>query len=235
MRTPSYYAIIPANVRYDKDLKANEKLLYGEITCLTQANGKCFASNDYFAKLYNVSKTSISKWISNLVKKGYLKSQIVYKTGTKQIDNRYLTIVNDPIEEKLNTPIEEKLKDNSTSINNTSIIEKINKKEIEDDFLIFWKAYPKRIDKTRALKAFTKAYKEIPPLNELLEIIEKNKRSKKWSNDGGEFIPHPTTWLNGKRWEDEVNIEIRSVSSNEEIIMRAMRGQNKDYLEGEVI
>ena len=75
---PSYYAIIPANIRYDNTLKANEKLLYGEITCLTQSTGKCFASNAYFAELYGVSKTSISVWINNLIKKGYLKSVLIY-------------------------------------------------------------------------------------------------------------------------------------------------------------
>lgn len=116
----SYYAIIPANVRYDKDLPPNAKLLYGEITALCNTKGCCWATNDYFAQLYGVSKTSISKWISILIRKGYIKSEINYKGGTKEIDNRYLRLVNDPIEEKLNTPIEEKLKENNTSMNNTS-------------------------------------------------------------------------------------------------------------------
>lgn len=122
----SYYAIIPANVRYDKDLPPNAKLLYGEITALCNEKGYCWAKNNYFAELYGVSKTSISKWIKALIDKGYIKSSIVYKEGSKEIDYRYLTIVNSPIEEKLNTPltkvnspIEEKLKDNNT-VNTTS-------------------------------------------------------------------------------------------------------------------
>lgn len=122
----SYYAIIPANVRYDKELPANAKLLYGEITALCNEKGYCWAGNDYFAQLYNVSKTSISKWVSALIEKGYLTSELIYKEGTKQILYRYLRIVTYPIEEKLNTPltkvkypIKEKLKDNNTLINNT--------------------------------------------------------------------------------------------------------------------
>ena len=115
----SYYAIIPANVRYDNNLPANAKLLYGEITALCNEKGYCWASNDYFAKLYGVSKTSVSKWITSLIDGGYLFREIIYKDGTKEILNRYLRIVKYPIEEKLNTPIEEKLKDNNTSINNT--------------------------------------------------------------------------------------------------------------------
>ncbi len=132
---PNYYAIIPANVRYDDRLKANEKLLYGEITALTNKTGKCYATNAYFSKLYKVSKTSISKWIKNLIKYGYVKSELIYKEGSKEILNRYITIINHPVEEKLHTPIEEKLKDNNTSSNNTSINNKEKiKKDIFSDF-----------------------------------------------------------------------------------------------------
>lgn len=117
----AYYAIIPANVRYDKDLTPNAKLLYGEITALCNDRGYCWATNDYFSNLYGVSKTSISKWVNSLVQKGYVTSELIYKEGTKQIDNRYLRIVNAPIKEKLNTPIEDKLKENNTkTFNNTT-------------------------------------------------------------------------------------------------------------------
>ena len=68
----SYYAIIPAEVRYDKDLPPNAKLLYGEITALCNKEGYCFASNEYFANLYGVSKRSITGWIAALEKKGYI-------------------------------------------------------------------------------------------------------------------------------------------------------------------
>lgn len=115
---PSYYAVIPANVRYDNDLTANAKLLYAEISSLCNQKGYCWANNEYFANLYGVSKTSISKWISQLISKNYLKSVLIYKDDTKEILNRYLSLVTYPIEEKLNTPIEEKLKDNTKLLNN---------------------------------------------------------------------------------------------------------------------
>jgi len=115
----NYYAIIPANVRYDKDLPANAKLLYGEITALCNDKGYCWATNDYFAQLYGVTKISISKWISCLIEKGYIYSEIIYKDGTKEILNRYLSLVKYPIKEKFNRGIKEKFKDNNTYMNNT--------------------------------------------------------------------------------------------------------------------
>ena len=56
---PNYYAIIPANVRYDKTLRPNAKLLYGEITALSNTEGYCWATNSYFANLYDVESASI--------------------------------------------------------------------------------------------------------------------------------------------------------------------------------
>ena len=116
-----YYAIIPASVRYDKSLTPNAKLLYGEITALCNEKGYCWAGNDYFAGLYDVSKTSISKWISALRDSGYINIQLEYAEGTKQILHRYIRLVKDPIEDKLNTPLT-KVKDpieDKLIVNNT--------------------------------------------------------------------------------------------------------------------
>lgn len=68
----SYYAIIPANVRYDKELTANAKLLYGEITALCNEKGYCWATNGYFADRLECSQTSISRLIKQLANRGYV-------------------------------------------------------------------------------------------------------------------------------------------------------------------
>lgn len=88
----AYYAIIPANVRYDKDLVPNAKLLYGEITALCNEKGYCWATNQYFADLYHSSISAVQKWVSALVKKGYINLELVYKEGTKQVLHRKLYI-----------------------------------------------------------------------------------------------------------------------------------------------
>lgn len=92
---PSYYAILHAPVRYDKRLTANEKLLYAEITALTNKHGYCYASNGYFARLYDVQIRSIQRWMNTLEKCGYIVRNVVYVEGTKEVAKRYITLPND--------------------------------------------------------------------------------------------------------------------------------------------
>ena len=140
---PSYYAIIPANVRYS-DLKPNAKLLYGEITALSNKFGFCFASNKYFSELYNVNKNTVSSWLSDLKNYGFIVIKIE-RDSNLQIIKRCIGIT-----KNTDSPIHEKMKGISTSINTTSnnisIKEKfINQvmffdypKEMKEDFINYW-------------------------------------------------------------------------------------------------
>lgn len=87
-KQPSYYAIIPSTVRYDENLKYAERLLYGEITALIGKEGYCFASNNYFAKLFGVIPGTISRWISHLSKLGYIKVDIIRNEKKEVIERR---------------------------------------------------------------------------------------------------------------------------------------------------
>lgn len=120
----SYYSIIPATVRYNNNLKPAEKLLYGEITALTNAKGYCYAKNRYFANLYDVTLHTVSQWISHLEKMGYIKIEMI-RNGKKEIEERRIYI-NDvpyiqkntyPYVSKSTYPIDEKVKDNNINNN----------------------------------------------------------------------------------------------------------------------
>ena len=71
----------------------------------------------------------------------------------------------------------------------------------EADFQIFWSAYPKKVGKQTAKKAFQKVD---VPLDVLLEALGQQKRLPQWNKDNGQYIPNPATWLNQRRWEDEI-------------------------------
>lgn len=120
----SYYAIIPATVRYSKMLKANEKLLYGEITSLSNKNGYCYAQNRYFADLYNVSIETVSRWLSNLQKCGFIQME-VKRNENKEVIARYIYIVDVPSPQKNQYPyrqndqegIDKNVKENNINLN----------------------------------------------------------------------------------------------------------------------
>lgn len=69
----SYYAILPAAVRHDSELCANAKLIYAEISALCNKLGYCYASNRYFSELFEVSISSVSRWIQMLQQKEYIQ------------------------------------------------------------------------------------------------------------------------------------------------------------------
>lgn len=78
----------------------------------------------------------------------------------------------------------------------------------DDGFAIFWKKYPRKIGKSNAEKSWKKRK---PDLAVVLSALETQIQSEQWQKDNGKFIPHPTTWLNGKRWEDETVEEIKTI------------------------
>ena len=119
MDRPNYYAIIPAEVRYS-NIKPSAKLLYGEITCLSNLRGYCYATNNYFALLYKVSKNTISLWIKSLKGEGFIQVEMIYKG--KQIIERRITIINfnTSITKNNGGSIIKKGEVNNTRINTTS-------------------------------------------------------------------------------------------------------------------
>ena len=140
----AYYAVIPANVRYDTELPPNAKLLYGEITALCNQTGYCWATNEYFASLYKCQKRTVQLWLEKLKERGYISVQLERKDGSKEIEKRYIKLTTtpdennftgyrkksrDPHEKKFTTPDENNFTDNNTSsFNNTSNKKKERKK-----------------------------------------------------------------------------------------------------------
>lgn len=89
----SYYAVIPATVRYDNNVVPSAKLLYGEITALCNEKGYCWATNDYFGRLYSVSKQAISTWIKSLCDAGYISTEFILDNESQKVKVRCLKVV----------------------------------------------------------------------------------------------------------------------------------------------
>jgi DNA-binding transcriptional regulator YhcF (GntR family) len=171
---PTYYANIPANVRYS-NLKPNAKLLYGEITALSNKLGYCFASNSYFAELYGVSKNTVSRWISDLNKLGFISVQIE-RNSNNQITKRIIGIVQKDVRAN-----DKMSKDNNTSINTTSNNISIREKFISEvmtydypkdmleDFINYWTEGKKKM-----------RYQKQSTFEIKLRLLRWAKNQKKW-------------------------------------------------------
>ena len=84
--------------------------------------------------------------------------------------------------------------------------ERRKKKEERRDIYFdrFWDSYPRKEAKQTAKKAFEKLNPDEDLFQTMLEAIERFKGSAQWREENGRFIPHPATWINQRRWEDEV-------------------------------
>lgn len=221
---PSYYSIITANVRYDNRLTDSEKLLFAEITSLSNKYGYCTATNSYFARLYEVVKETISRRISNLTKYGYLKIETV-KDG-KQIKQRKMypltqssipidVKINTPIDNSVNTPIDANVKENNTSINTTSI-NNINRTDnsatdvTRERFEEWWKLYDKKLDKKKAFSLFKSALKK----HEFDTIMNGTREYLKTITDK-QYQKYPKTFLSQESYLNDFTEELPKQSTNQ--------------------
>ena len=129
MNTPSYYAILPSDVRYDSNISSSEKLLYAELTALCSKHGYCWASNSYFSELYNVNKNTVSSWVSSLVKRGYIQIDVDRSKGN--LRKVYLK-KHIGIPKKINT-YTEKAEHNNKKNNKTNTNININKDSVTEE------------------------------------------------------------------------------------------------------
>lgn len=222
MEHPSYYSILTADVRYDKRLKPNEKLLFSEITALSNKRGYCNASNNYFAQLYDVTTVTASNWVNHLKDRGYIDVEMIY--DGKQIKERRIFVSSNPIKENFNTPkekvedpiknnfkggIKEKFKENITRSNNTS-----KNKQLEEDFNKLWKLYPRKEGKKKAFEAYKRAIKKGTTNKEIQTGIVNYLTQINVQGTDKKYIKQGSTWFNGECWDDEYNLGESQASVN---------------------
>jgi hypothetical protein len=90
---------------------------------------------------------------------------------------------------------------------------KRNKQVLLADFELFWNAYPRKVAKPAAVKAFIK-HKDKPDIRVILDALERQKKSDQWAEE--KFIPHAATWINQERWNDEESKPKKNIRSFED-------------------
>lgn len=228
-REPAYWAAVPAPVRHDKKLSANAKLLYAEISALATKRGYCWAENEYFATLYDLSVRTISGLISKLAKKKYVTVQILRDPKTNEVIERRIWIIPLPAEEQTPpeenfhtppegncvTPPEENFQENvynpgsniSPKAPQGGQRGKGEPKETADwkpeRFEEFWKFYRTNVrneDKQGAIQEWDKLKPDDALLERIYRALKKQIASDLWKRGVG--IPYATRYLKNKRWND---------------------------------
>jgi hypothetical protein len=198
MDKPNYYAIITAEVRYDKRLTSFAKLIFAEITALTNKEGYCWANNFFFAKNFETTERTVQRALSTLEDCGYIRKELLnnnterklYICATKQSEgvDKIVSVTND-----------KKVIHNNTRKNNKK--EYIYDRDIID-FEKFWKALMgRKLQKPSALKAYTQIDTDLSA-EELAEKFNQLLHTRE-----EKFVPYPQKWLKNEGWNDEIKEE----------------------------
>lgn len=84
----------------------------------------------------------------------------------------------------------------------------------DDEFEQFWKIYPRRVAKAEARKAWKQVEKLRPPIADLLKSVYAARASRDWQRDDGQYIPYPSSWLRGERWDDQHEVNLADLNSS---------------------
>ena len=222
---PAFWAVLPAAVRYDGELPPNAKLLYAEISALTDQRGYCYASNEYFMRLYGLGERTIRRLLSELQRRGF----VTIADGDGGKDRRKIYAGINPL---ANNPAKNGREPGQNFPGNPAKNGPHNKKENKKEnnppiapqgagegkalhwkperFEAFWRYYPaipdgnghgRRPAKDRAIRAWDKLRPDEDEIAAMGRALKTLKQSRQWREGVG--IPYASTWLNSRAWRDE--------------------------------
>ena len=224
---PSYWAVIPADVRYDPKLPPMARLLYAEISSLTHAAGYCFASNEHFMRLFDESERTLQRHLKALEAGGY----IVIRNGDGGAGRRRIFAGVNPLAENPdkndgvpNNPDKNDgvtpTKMTGSTLNNN----KYNKPPVTpqgaasasrkkrrtksvpewepDLFERFWKKYPRGDDRIGAADEWDRLKPDLELMRKMSAALDRQMKSDEWRRGIG--IPYACRWLRKRRWEDDL-------------------------------
>lgn len=207
------------HIQFEFNLSDLETKIYGFIELFTSNGSEFYVSDEKLGQFFNVNKFTINRSISSLKEKGLIICSYFLEKGFKKIRKlRIAENVNTILRknatgscEKTQAPIAENSNLYITLINNNKNkndhSKKKLKKNVENEnpqFEEFWKKYPRKIAKAKALKIFNALSSESRA--KILEVIDEHVRMNNWSETPPRFIPHASTWLNQERFNDELEL-----------------------------
>lgn len=219
---PAYWAVIPASVRYDRELPPNAKLLYGEVTALSDKLGYCYAKNSYFSELFGLSERSVTRLLAVLVERGYLRVDVIRDESTQEVLERRISAVYErgetapppdknvgtPPDGIVHTPPDKNVGENSTSIEQIPPIvpqggqpKKRKSKSVPswkpERFEAFWNYYPRHEDRVSAVREWDRLKPDDALIDTIARALKRQVESGDWP------APYACRYLRNQRWLDE--------------------------------
>ena len=205
----NYYAIIPAEVRYSNKLTANAKLLYGEITALTNEKGYCWASNGYFSELYGKDKRTISGWISQLAKEGFIELELIHGEDGQTAERKIripMKKTSGGIEKNFHPPTKKSSNIIIQKNNTVNILDNSIPEGCKDSALKYWTSKGKTLDVEQEWLLFV-AHHKSKPNNKIkdykyawrtwyVNAVKFNKNNNKRENDAFQRLSD-RSWADG--------------------------------------
>lgn len=199
-----------------------EFMFNGKIT--TVKRGSIITSISKLSGRWEWSTTKVSNFLNLLEKQGMISQKRTSKNTVITIDNyafwqdiefeKNIRKTSEK-EQKNNRAITEQKQKNNRKIQLNQVnqdkpsrtkinqVNKLDQNKVDVCFDEFWKAYPRKVGKGKARNSFVKINPSQKLYEKMMTALSMQKVSEQWTKDGGQFIPHPTTWLNQERWEDE--------------------------------
>ena len=223
---PGYWAVLPADVRYDPALPPMARLLYAEISALTDQQGYCYASNAYLQRVFELSERTLQRHLRVLEARGFLRVENGDGgRGRRKIfaginpmnrnPDKNDGVVRNPDKNDGVTPT--KMTGSNSYQDNISIQppkapqgaargSKCKAVWKPERFEKFWDYYPRMSDgskpaKARAARAWDKLKPDDATIRAMATALQRQMQSELWSRGVG--IPYASSWLNARRWEDD--------------------------------
>ena len=248
---PNYWAVLPASVRYDERLPASAKILYAELSSLTESYGYSWAANDYFERLYGITERTVIRLLGKLEEAGYIRVE-----GGGTTKRRIWAGINPLAGSSGPTRASAPAKGtrgtdknvSGTDKNVSAIYNRKEKQERETDspkapqggrrvkqcaewepemFERFWNSYPRHEDKAGARREWDRLKPDRELMRAMSAVLKRAKSSDEWRRGIG--IPYACRWLSHRRWEDGEALALASSDEDDDRIDAMRREADRQW------
>ena len=159
---------------------------------------------------YRISETVQKTYTVGVQETCTVKKNKLCRKPTQSVQKTYTELCRKPTQKRTRTIKEPKgarKKQKPVSAKIPKHRQRVGPDTTDETFAVFWETYPLKVAKAKAQASWKKIKPSGDLLGTILAALESHKDSEQWQKDGGRYIPHPATWLNGRRWEDELGTD----------------------------